>query len=220
MIRLSLSTVGKSILCFLILEGHVCNSQNLKPKSEPKHISKQISLMYENDQKYRGFLAFGVTSKEKLDSLNKLPRKLIYKYTLGLDRNLIEKDTALQKLSLKQTKIDSCNAIYLKNLIIEFGWPLEEKLSSKLTTVLYHMNDSWIREMYPILLIEVKSDKMNPLTLANLYDKFLLRNNQPELYHTLLLLGKDGKIAKSLPKDIEATNKARIEIGLKPLKLK
>ena len=51
-------------------------------------------------------------------------------------------------------------------------------------------------------------------------DRFSHLEGDGYLYHTLLLIDKSNKITQTIPKDLEKTNKARKELGLKPIKIK
>lgn len=172
-----------------------------------------------SDQKYRPFIGFGTSDKKKVDSIRRLSLKKINAYTQGINSDSLKYDALLTQYKSLQWKSDSLNAIDLKSMIKTSGWPVvNKKLTGHLAKILLHMQDDWIKEMYPILKDEAKSGRMKPLMLANMYDKYLIRNKKPALYNTLLFIGRDGKISESVPEDYELTNNARVEIGLKPLK--
>lgn len=181
-----------------------------------------IDSMVRLDQLYRQEMAWSELDKKKIDSLNNMSRKKQLSYFIKKDNNAIKYDkVAIDSVINLQNNIDYNNRKLLREITLLCGWPNKKEVkNNRADLLLYHVPDDWIIEMFPKLKEEVLKGNMKPLTLANIYDKMLNRNNKDMLYHTLLFIDDDNKVTYSSPKELEKTNNARVEIGLKPIRLK
>ena len=151
-----------------------------------------------------------LTRKKQLELFDRLENGELQGYKAKRD--------SLHKL---QGKIDIENLKKLKEIILTIGFPGKKLVGhNKAGKLLYHAPIKWVEELFPILKQEVLKGNLRAITLANAYDKILLYQKKEPLYHTGFFVGKNNKLTQTVPTDLEKTNKARKELGLKPIRIK
>lgn len=181
----------------------------------------EIERMYQADQKYRWQLMYGELDTLKLDSLKKLSDK--EKYTIWFKMNTPNYGlTKAQADSIKilQNKIDSVNLKRLEEITLTYGWPGEWLIDNDQASIfLLHSPEKYKLEMFPILKEEVKKKHIKPLEVAQIYDRMLLDRKETQLYGTFTHANPTtGQSDPPIIEDIDKTNTARKDLGLKKLK--
>ena len=119
-----------------------------------------------------------------------------------------------------QAAIDSSNFIKMQGLIYTYGYPKKYIEAYKVSTIFLHASPRWMTmDFFKTLKEEVMNGNMPGLEYAEIYDRQQIDKKLPELYYVGKHFdSKTNTFAIAKPFDIEATNKAREEIGLKKLK--
>lgn len=181
-----------------------------------------LERILESDQRYRSAISWGTTDPEELARLKSLDDEAHMAEYVRRNSEGIRLDPELEKeLWKKQIKIDRANTIELMELIAQYGWPTEETAGEDFpspTPVLIHMQMEDVEKVLPILKTEVLEGRMDPNPYAMIYDRKQQHEGKPQLYGKTQAY--DASTKTVLPPavvDIDATNKARAEIGLEPL---
>lgn len=198
-------------------------------ENEIQTINKQLDIIAEKDQQYRSVISLG-TLNENVIATDKAMRD-----TASIDVYLsflksVKKDLSdMQKDSLwnLQHKLDFENYQSFKDIVDAYGYPSKERLGAnadRLYAVLLHPPVSidvklYQQEMMNILLPELTLNNIKAESIASFYDNMQTKIlNEPQLYGTVKLFDMKT-MTQSVPKieNIDATNKARIKLGLSPL---
>jgi len=104
----------------------------------------------------------------------------------------------------------------LSGVIKNYGFPKKYCETYKITAILQHNSYRSDEGFLGLLKGEVKNGNMPGMEYAALYDRIQNYHKQPELYYVNKRYDYERKTpATGTPIDLEATNKARKEIGLK-----
>ena len=214
-----------SVLSFL-LSTQPSFSQDLSEEDKAT-LLQQIESIAELDQRYRTPLSLG-TLNDSIIQVDKVKSRTLsleeymaYKQTLDLKLPKAVEDS----LWILQREIDQQNLEAFKVIIQDYGYPSKERLGTKtdqLFILLLHPPypkaeiPAFMEEMSTLLLPEVKAGRMPAKSYAMFYDNMLGKIlRKPQLYGTNQQF--DVKTRTILPPgiiDIDATNKARVSIGL------
>ncbi len=198
-------------------------------KGAHKHLTQQlkdslkteIERMLSEDQKYRWMLEYAEVDDKKIDSIKKLDDscrlRVIYdvqKHHKFLPLRIVD---SIEKL---QEKIDSINLKKLSGIIKTYGFPHKYVPIYYGIIILNHVDVGLVTdEFIELLRQEVRCGNLTPIEFANFYDRLQLGKKLPELYYVLEHYNPiTQKTELHTPKDIDATNKARADIGLKKIK--
>lgn len=213
MLRIFLSFLLLSMFGFTIAEAQV----NLD-------LQKTVDSLVQKDQEIRfalNSLESEYHKSEKKHGLRSFRYKSLQKQTIIDDSLSEEYQHKYDSISAKMLEIDQSNREVFEELILTYGYPGKKLVGHyNADKLLLHTNFKWIKRMFPVLKKEVEKGNLRPITLANAYDKFSKIAGEGFLYHTLLIIDESNKITQTVPTDLERTNAARKELGLKPIKLK
>lgn len=213
---------GVKCLCFLLLFNlSLCaNSQTELTIHIKDSLKYTINKLYQDDQKYRWVVMLGEENIHKLDSLKKLPSQELKKRIIAAMENKIglsqEKKDSIWR---KQLIIDTINTISLKSIINKYGYPDFYNEPFEISTILLHSPDSFLDSIFlEKLKMEVIKKKMGAYDYALVYDKACSKKEGAERYYVIEHYDSiTNQNHIHIPTDIERTNKARKEIGLKKL---
>jgi hypothetical protein len=183
-------------------------------------LKKEILDRGVEDQKYRWHLMFGELDPQKLAELRSQPadsqnRRMsnVMKGRVGISQ--AQKDS----LWVYQGAIDSANFIRLSGIIKMYGFPKKYIDEWKVTTVLLHNTTLMSDDFFELLKEEVLAGNLSAKEYAGMHDRVRSDRHLPQLYCVSEQWDSVTKTVKiATPVDIEATNKARKEIGLKKWK--
>ncbi len=184
-------------------------------------LRNEIEAMLKNDQKYRWMIQFGETDENKLAELRKMSEadqfqrmKAVQDDKVGIAKKA--KDSLWQM----QAAIDSSNFVKMKGIIYTYGYPKKYMEAYKVSVIFIHARPQWMTaDFFRVLKEEVMNGNMPAFEYAAIYDRMQIENKLPELYYVSEHYdAKTGKSAIGKPLNMEATNKAREEIGLKKWK--
>jgi len=211
----SFSMIRCSVLVVAAMLCNAATAQNavrLKPsKSQEDSLRNEIKTMLTDDQKYRWMLMFGELDAQKLAELRKLPDAEQFKRMRDVQRNKVGL-TQAQKDSVGalQDALDLASFTKLTGIIRSFGFPNGYVEAYEASTILLHTPPARLTsEYFAMLMDEVKAGNLPAKEYAIVYDRSLVEQNHPPLY---------GEYGTDKPVNIEETNKARAEIGLKKYK--
>lgn len=143
----------------------------------------------------------------------------------GFDQGIRDSKLTFNKKEL-MPKIDSLNFDKLMNIIITYGYPTDrllgkrnmsqECVESAATAILLHNPHRIVkdRKNFDLLLDEVKKGDIDPHFFASVLDKYYWVNSTNKKQRRVFYGSQFGKPCIQTK---EATNRARIEIGLEPL---
>ncbi len=219
---IQLQQFGIKCLCFAILFNLslYANSQTRLTKYIKDSLALVINKLYLDDQKYRWIVMLGEENPYKLDSLKDLNQQDLNKRIIAAMENkaglLQEKKDSIWR---KQLIIDTTNTILLKNIINKYGYPDFYKEPIEISTILLHSPYLFLDSaFFEKLKRGGVSKKIGAYDYALIYDKICLKKGNPERYFVIEhydSITNQTHIQK--PIDLELTNKARKEIGLKKL---
>ena len=184
-------------------------------------LRQEIETMVANDQRYRWILMFAETDERKLADLKKLPQNEQSKRIKDvLDHKIRLSARVNDSLGQLQDAIDSANFTEVCGIIYKYGYPKKYVDVAKVSVLLMHANPRWMTsDIFKTLKEEVINGNMPAFEYATIYDRTQLGLKLPELYYVMEHYdAKTGTSAIGKPLDIDATNKAREEIGLKRIK--
>lgn len=174
------------------------------------------------DQLHRDAISWGTADPDELARLNALDDEANMAEWGRRNAEGIKLDPELEKeLWVKQIKIDRANTQELMRLIEQYGWPTDETAGEGFPSpvpVLIHMQPEDAAWVLPKLRIEVLAGRMDAEPYAMIYDRKQQHDGVPQLYgKTQFFDSKTRTILAPAIVDIDATNRARAEIGLGPL---
>ncbi len=212
-IQFTRMTKYKLIIVFFFITILTVVGQKLD-KQTRKYLKSKLDTISQIDQKYRWELAFGELDSKKIDSLKKLPHKLMMERMsqagigkVGFNKEIKDSIWKLQK------NLDSLNSITFIELINKYGYPSYKRTKSytSFTLALHLMGKNNFEKLLPIFSSELEKGNMPPSEYANWYDRNQIIAKKKQLY---------GEYDKKFPcvENIEKTNLARKKIGLRLIK--
>lgn len=184
-------------------------------RTHPKVIRKEVKAMGDSDEKYRNLLVIAKESEQdavNIDSLLKKPESLRHKDLIKKRLHLTHE--SYMKLVVQQQYIDSLNCDRLIQITKEYGFPSKKAVGFfnhfDITVMILHFQ-KYEKDLTPILKQACLNGDLKPIDFARYYDKYCLVNKLEILYATEWL--HPSKCIENL----EKTNQARMEIGLKPV---
>lgn len=136
-------------------------------------------------------------------------------------KGLSSPTTLLIREEMKQ--IDSINAIKVQQIIDEFGWLGESKISSEANQTLFltiqHVDDLIVQEKYlPILGQAVKDGNAEAWQFAFLTDRILMNQGKYQIFGTQIIIGEKPEESYIVPlQNPEKVDELRQEVGLESL---
>ncbi len=181
-----------------------------------------LDEIIESDQRYRTQISWGTTDAEEIARLDSLPNDEQMAEHVRRNQEGIKLDKELEDaLWVKQIEIDRANTKRLMRWIEECGWPSEERLGEgtpSMVPVLIHMQMEEATWVLPILREEVLNGRMPPRPYASIYDRKQQHEGKPQLYGMMQAFdSKTRTILAPAIHDLDATNRARAEIGMDPI---
>lgn len=197
-----------SVLLLLSLCSH---AQRLvrKPSGFQKDSLKQeVDAMLTDDQKFRWMIMFGTLDDKEISVYKALDNSAKMKRITDARQNIVGiSQTQKDSIGKLQAAIDSINFIKVYGIIKEFGFPYKYIPSYRITTILLHASPRWTTpDFFSLLLDEVKAERLEAIEYARVYDRMQLEKKLDQLYF---------EYNPGTPKNIDETNRARKEIGLK-----
>lgn len=201
--------------------GHTSTSDQIQALT-PTEYRQALDEILETDKQYRTAISWGTTDPKELAKLEALDDDAHMAEWARRNRENISLEPEIEKeLWKKQIAIDRKNTKKVMSLVKVNGWPTKDYLGDNFSDpipVLIHMQPEDAEWVLPQLRMEVDAGRMEPKPYAMIYDRKQQHDGQPQLYG--LMQAFDSKTRSILPPaiiDIDATNKARIEIGMEPL---
>lgn len=176
--------------------------------------------MVVNDQKYRWMIQFDELDAHRLDSFRKLDEHAKFKRmsSVAKDKSPATLHTR-DSLSSLQYMLDSVNFAKIHNVIYKYGYPKKYVESYKISVILNHNANFVTDDFLRLLLQEVKNGNMPAGEYANMYDAQQTVWKHPKLYYGAAEYdAATNTFNDEKPNDLNATNKARQELGLKKIK--
>ncbi|MPQ48593.1 hypothetical protein GCQ56_16430 [Marinifilum sp. N1E240] len=223
------------ITILLITQCYSCLGQTLIKESdfsndEKKYLHQLAEKISENDQKYRNYLSNKTMDDDviaKIDSVFDnygIQQGWTYRSSLKLSLDKHISDSLWQL----QHRLDFENHLLLRGMLNTYGYLPKSILKEKhylQVLLLLHPPKDWDVKLYQesytqLFLHEIKAGRMPAKDFANFYDNMqakILR--EPQLYGTNKQYDNESKsILPPIIRDLQETNKARVEIGLPLLK--
>lgn len=196
-----------------VQSGDVCASLSYR---------ESLEAIMESDQLYRDAISWGTTDPSELARLKALDDEAHMAEYVRRNAEGISLDSDLEKeLWEKQIAIDRANTHKLMQLVEQYGWPTDESAGDGFPSpvpVLIHMQMDDAEWVLPKLRDEVLAGRMRPDPYAMIYDRKQQHDGEPQLYgKTQAFDSKTMTILAPAIVDIDATNRARAEIGMEPL---
>lgn len=188
-------------------------------KTQQDSLKKEIDMMVAADQKYRWMLMYGETDEQKLKELRGMSEQ---------DRSVRMQQARANKVGISQPikdslwklqeHIDSANFSRLSSILYKYGVP-PSIMPGDVSLIFDHTPDMITDDLLALLKQEVQDKHFPGFEYAVIYDGLQNYRKLPELYHVTKYYSTTTKTAAiKQPENLEATNKARKEIGLKRLK--
>ncbi len=197
-------------------------AQNTKQVKLTKHLrdslKTEVEAMLVADQQYRWMLELGETDPVKLAALQNADEPTKMRRIRDVMNNKVGLPQATKdSLERLQDANDAANFTKLSGIIARYGYPHNYIAGYKTGTILSHMSATLLDEQFfSMLKVQVQAGNMEAMEYAGLYDRIQLELHKPELYCVIDHYDTaTKKSALSSPTDINATNKAREEIGLR-----
>ena len=210
------------ILLFTTINTFAQNAKHvLLTKALKDSLKNEVEIMLANDQKYSWMIMFGETDDNKLAELRKTNEADQFKRMKDVRDNKVGiSQSAKDSLWQLQGALDSANFIEMAGIMYKYGYPKKYIEAFKVSVIFLHASLHLMTpDFFKKLKEEVLDGNMPAMEYATIYDKQQVNNKLPELYYVLEHFDtKTNTSAIGKPKDLEATNKAREEIGLKKLK--
>ncbi len=172
--------------------------------------------MMAEDQKYRWMVMLGEMDSAKLAALRKMPEKDQWQRMKDVQMNRVG-ISRIQRDSLDdlQQYIDTTNMRKIIAIINNYGFPTYIE-PWEVTTFFLHLpalpDDGHINMLKDL----TKKGKISADEFAAIYDRRQMCKHLPELYYVAPRLDTvTGKSAYPIPLNLDETNKARAEIGMK-----
>ncbi|MEM6326243.1 MAG: DUF6624 domain-containing protein [Bacteroidota bacterium] len=186
----------------------------------------EIAEMLHRDQQVRYMKLAGTFSPTRADSIGAVLSALPVQEYLAMSDSL-ERDTEARLTSAERDSLlsimqaaDRAHIVRLREIVETHGWPDSTRIggSSNPFIFLLHTSPATLESMLGLLRTEVDAGRMEPRHFAMAVDKSRKIRGERQLYGT----GPEfdpatGGIAPPVIDDIEATNRARAEIGMEPL---
>ncbi|GAB4552286.1 MAG: hypothetical protein Tsb0013_14560 [Phycisphaerales bacterium] len=205
----------------LIATGCASSETGARTRDEAAYRTSLESILAD-DQRYRSAIAWGTTDEAELERLRNLDMQRALEERTQRRAAGIALDPALEdELMAKQIELDILNTQRLIDLIQRYGWPTEATVGTDFpnpTPVLIHMRPEDVDRVLPLLRRETLEGRMPPKQYAMIVDRKRQHDGQPQLYGTAQAFDPETRtILAPAIVDIDATNRARAEIGLPPL---
>ncbi len=202
-----------------LVTAFAASAQQHRPlnKARKDSIRHEITRMIADDQRYRWMIMFGELDDTRIAAMRQWDETAQWKRIKDAMKDRVGISRA-QKDSLEQLqdRIDSANIVALTGIIRTYGYPKKYVQDGDVALMLLHTPLSLIdSNFFPMLMAEVKNGNMPGIEYAEVFDKIQLVRRQPELYFVM-----EHKDKPTSPADLDATNNARKELGLPPLKKK
>ena len=219
------SSVKFLVLCIVLLMTCVCSFAQKQPHIKLAHhlqdsLRTELETMLAKDQQYRWMLMYGELDPQKLEEWKQKDEKAKWQRFRDVQKNKAG-ITQFQKDSIGkyQDENDSENMVKLTEIITRYGFPTYIE-AYKVTPILLHAPSSQLNGEYlKMLKDEVLLGNMPALEYAVLYDEIQYRLHLPELYYVNATFDETrGKGKIGIPANMDETNRARKEIGLKKFK--
>jgi len=207
-------------ICLLQLASTFTFGQEIKYPKLTRHqkdsLKQEIKAMAAEDQKYRWMVMFGEMDSAKLAGLRQMPEKDkwqrmkdVLANKTGISR--IQKDS----LNNLQQHIDTTNMRKIIAIINNNGFPTYIE-PWEVTIFFLHLPELLDDGHINMLKELTKKGKVSAEEFALIYDRRQIGKHLPELYCVAPHLDTvTGKSAYSIPLNLDETNKARAEIGMK-----
>ncbi|PQJ09662.1 hypothetical protein CJD36_017150 [Flavipsychrobacter stenotrophus] len=216
---------GKLLLLLLtLLSSSLISTAQYKvlqpfSKAQQDSLKMEIDIMVANDQKYRWMLMYGETDGQKLKVLRSMSKQDQSVRMQQARANKVGITQAVKDSLWKlQVHIDSENFSRLSSILYKYGVP-HSIMPGHVSIILDHTPDMITDGLLALLKQEVQDKHFPRFEYAVIYDGLQNYRKLPELYHVTKYYSTTTKTAAiKQPEDLEATNKARKEIGLKRLK--
>lgn len=217
-----------SLSCFPVFGQEYTLKQPVSA-DEVRYLQQVIQEISRTDQQYRKYLAANTLDDEilaRMDSVydvEGIEAYLSYEQSLNLSLDQAIEDSLWQL----QHALDFQNHLTLRGIFLTYGFLPKDLLGEYHYVpllVLVHPCKDWdvpqyLSEYTDIFIPEVKSGRMPAKTFATFYDNMkakILR--EPQLYGTNEQWDPASQqVLPPIIQDLEATNEARVAIGLAPL---
>ena len=211
----------------LLPMGYGCSAQDRRCDQqasvcESLTYRESLEAIMESDQLYRNAISWGTTDPDELAQLNALDDEAHMAEWGRRNAEGISLEPELKKeLWEKQIAIDRANTHEFMRLVGQYGWPTDESAGAGFPSpvpVLIHMQMDDAEWVLPKLRDEVLAGRMEPGPYAMIYDRKQQHDGKPQLYgKTQAFDAKTRTILAPAIVNIDATNRARAEIGMEPL---
>ncbi len=189
---------------------------------ERDSLKKEVATILTTDQRYRWMILFGEIDEKKVQAYRKLEQNLQVERMMEVQHNHAGISTAAKdSLWTLQQQLDTMNLLKLAGIIAAHGFPGDYIRTEDLSIILMHSPRlPVINDVLSMLLEEVKLQHMPAMEYALLYDKVQLARKLPQLYFAAGQAQNGMTSGLANPTDLDATNRARKELGLPVLETK
>ncbi|MEN0006833.1 MAG: hypothetical protein AAF798_21945 [Bacteroidota bacterium] len=198
--------------------------------AEVIYLQQTIHAIAESDQRYRKFISANTLDETVIDKMDAVYEadgiEAYMKYCASL--NLQLEQSIKDSLWNLQHQIDLANHLALRGIFETYGFLPESMLPEKhyvQLIILLHPPKDWnipnyLSDYSQLLQAEVEAGRMEAKTFATFYDNIKVKIlREPQLYGTNQVFDvSTNSVQPPSIVSIEATNEAREELGLKPLK--
>lgn len=218
-----LATALLTLIANAALTAQEAPTPRTPTKEECVQLHKDLVEMHRLDQLHRTALSWGTTDPKELARLKALDddahmeeAKRRWREGVRLPKKQAD------ELMAKQNIIDAANFHKLIGWVRTYGFPDPERLSIDAPSpigVLIHADTALYDSVAKLLRAEAKAGRMNARAFAALSDRKAQHAGGVQLYGMCQRF--DPKSNQILPpeiEDIDKTNRARAELGMKPLK--
>lgn len=227
-IQFSFLLLISSLSCFPVF-GQEYDLKQPVSADEVRYLQEVIQEISRTDQQYRKYLAANTLDDDILDRMDSvydaagIEAYLSYEKSLNLSLDPAVEDSLWQL----QHALDFQNHLTLRGIFLTYGFLPKDLLGEYHYVpllVLVHPCKDWdvpqyLSEYTDIFIPEVKSGRMPAKTFATFYDNMkakILR--EPQLYGTNEQWDPASQqVLPPIIANLEATNEARVAIGLAPL---
>lgn len=227
--------IHTAVFLFTLIGVHpfLSAQNNLKCPVSPEEIESlkySIQHIKKQDQLYRNYIGSQTMDEDIIASIDAMYDSLGMEAMFAYQKSLnLKLDPGIEdSLWQLQHQIDLQNHLMLRGIIETYGYLPEEIFGKDAVIqfiVLMHPPKDWDTEIYlkeytDLLLPEVKAGRMTAKIFAQFYDDIKCKIlKQPQLYGTIKKFNRStGTASPPLIQNLEASNQARLAIGLPPLK--
>ena len=210
-------------VCLVSMVGCVSNHATHEAIGcDPDAYRAVLDEIIESDQHYRLQITWNTTDMDEIEQLKgfSLEEEMAEQARRKQEGIALEKGV-LDELWEKQIEIDRANTNELMRWVQECGWPSEETLGEgipSMVPVLIHMQMEEAQWVLPMLRVEVLEGRMPPKPYAMIYDRKQQHEGKPQLYGMMQAFDAETRtILAPAIVDVDATNDARMEIGMDPI---